>query len=570
MKERMIIWGICCIILIEFLRRFKTQFCFAAQTQKQAKLFNSMHSRVMFYREKEPFLDERNAKELFAKFNRWRSENDFLVDANKQKMMRKFSASQSNGIRHKLKRIKQSLILLFNKLEMADYCVLILYLLLPVVLIGVSKIPAVSTLLTSVSAELLNIRADVYLSQLSLTFITISVMSIFSDGNEIVYWQDLVKKILIEPPARCFRAYFAYSFIYLLGSTISLVFVDVISLAICFAFNVLCLFDLSRIMIDCYYGRNSKKKKLVKEFVDKIELANIAYFEKKKSDKRDKYLELYNAYLTEVADTFDKLYYNTYEAYVEQRYITVKENIPVYGTLLARLNSAVAEEYKLSLLEWYDEHTHDAYRMLVQNYYEEYYKLTMGNEYSATSALNNGIEKDVIDKIMEKLSDDICNIRDRIHYESLVVYRFLVWTCYYARENDFDNLHEYVMGVHNSTDSLSLRENQERIGKNIKKLWRVARSSSDKKNTFEYYKLLQKLASFAAECILMDTDNLLSLPMEWIPWKELEGSYQLREIIAKDVESKMQRLSEERQKTCKKRLEEFLEYCEMAYGINNV
>ena len=63
-----------------------------------------------------------------------------------------------------------------------------------------------------------------------------------------------------------------------------------------------------------------KKKKLVKEFVDKIELANIAYFEKKKSDKRDKYLELYNAYLTEVADTFDKLYYNTYEAYVEQRY----------------------------------------------------------------------------------------------------------------------------------------------------------------------------------------------------------------------------------------------------------
>ena len=53
---------------------------------------------------------------------------------------------------------------------------------------------------------------SLYLTQLSLTFITISVMSVLSDKTATLYWINLVEDNLISPPFTCFYAYVIYSF----------------------------------------------------------------------------------------------------------------------------------------------------------------------------------------------------------------------------------------------------------------------------------------------------------------------------------------------------------------------
>lgn len=105
-----------------------------------------------------------------------------------------------------------------------------------------------------------------YLSQLSFTFITISVMSVLSDSSVVIYWENMVKKKLIEPVWSCFHAYTTYSFATVLfGGIAALIGLPLISLGF-FVVDIFVLMALTFSMIDVYFKHDEKALKLEKEF----------------------------------------------------------------------------------------------------------------------------------------------------------------------------------------------------------------------------------------------------------------------------------------------------------------
>ena len=108
---------------------------------------------------------------------------------------------------------------------------------------------------------------DYYTAQLSLTFISISVMSVLSDKSVIIYWANVSEDRLIRPTFYCFAAYTYYS----IGATVGAglgVFLDNAALFVAFfAADVIVMILLTISMIDVYYGRDTKKKALAKTLV---------------------------------------------------------------------------------------------------------------------------------------------------------------------------------------------------------------------------------------------------------------------------------------------------------------
>ncbi len=110
---------------------------------------------------------------------------------------------------------------------------------------------------------------DFYLTQLSLTFITITVTSSMSDNGNIIYWENIAEKKLISPTWTCFLAYTCYSFITIFFTTFALFFDghNALCFFIFFGINVVVLLLLTMNMVDVYYNRQEKKEKLRKTFV---------------------------------------------------------------------------------------------------------------------------------------------------------------------------------------------------------------------------------------------------------------------------------------------------------------
>jgi len=96
--------------------------------------------------------------------------------------------------------------------------------------------------------------------QLSLTFITISVMSVLSDKSVIVYWENVAEAKLIQPLFGSFASYTYYSISTTVGAGISVIFKKQLAFAVFFAINIIILIFLTLTMVDVYYGRDEKKR----------------------------------------------------------------------------------------------------------------------------------------------------------------------------------------------------------------------------------------------------------------------------------------------------------------------
>lgn len=106
-----------------------------------------------------------------------------------------------------------------------------------------------------------------YLSQLSFTFITISVMSVLSDSSNIIYWENIVDRKLIRPRWRCFYAYTTFSFATVIfGGIAELMGLSVLFMLM-FAFDIVILMALTFSMIDVYFRHGEKAQMLEREFV---------------------------------------------------------------------------------------------------------------------------------------------------------------------------------------------------------------------------------------------------------------------------------------------------------------
>ncbi len=108
---------------------------------------------------------------------------------------------------------------------------------------------------------------EYYTAQLSLTFISISVMSVLSDKSVIIYWANVSEDRLIRPTFSCFAAYTYYSIGATLGSGLGVMLNKPFLFVSFFAVNVGVLILLTVSMIDVYYGRDTKKKKLAQTLV---------------------------------------------------------------------------------------------------------------------------------------------------------------------------------------------------------------------------------------------------------------------------------------------------------------
>lgn len=508
-----------------------------------------------------------------------------LSNAEQQKSLNNSKLNRKINKQRRRKKYRNTMEQFFGKFTWKDIITFLLYMVLPYAVLGVSYIEIFFEVFISFYEIFEKNILDIYLAQLSLTFITISVMSIFSDGNVVIYWQNVVKQMLIEPVGRCFKAYFGYSFVYLLSSTLFLLLGYGRGVVILFLFNILCLFDLSRIMINCYYGQKSKQEKLVKEFIKKIEKANVTYF---KRLKREAEGHIEQNFLEEVIDTFDTFNYYTTEAYNSGKYNTLKENLAVYGTLLARVNSAIIETDQFPLLDWYNEKTYKYYRPVVKNYYTEYFSLILGNGYSNTSTPRSSIEREIIYEIIFNLSNDIHNHIETNSCYELVLYKFLEIVYLAARNEDADNLEKYKVEINNCYDGNWLYKNKKIIGEKFEylknfynedltesvikcmpKIESLSKGVSKDKKLLEIQKLLENkelyrwvlqhdlhdaVAQLMGDVVLFNTEDISCLRFLWFPLKEIKDKDKLFDNVKKYVESKYEKLSPERQDSCKNRL----------------
>lgn len=372
-----------------------------------------------------------------------------------------------------------------------------------------------------------NHEIDLYLAQVSLTFLTISVMSIFSDTNEVVYWKNIVKQMLIEPPARCFKAYFCYSFFALAGATVCIITKYNLGLIIFFFDNIIALFNLTRIMISCYYGQNSKKKSLEKSLIKQIEEVNRLRIIKdalgnEKSNKEYEIIEekfqIQKAKLREVFDDFE---FYTRSAYLNGEYKTVCENLSEYGTLIAHVNDMNLnlcfddKEY----LEWYEKSTKRGYYDFLLNYYKEKNKRIIGE---ITSCASNTIygNNTIIDNILINLC---LHSKEEDFYEyKLLKYFYLLEINSIMRQTDtnkiwsFDEITTYA----NKLEYEDHLFNQEII--EIYFLNSYEECTSNKK----HYKgvdcvLFYLMAKIITLIIVMPKNDISALNVKWLPVNEL-------------------------------------------------
>jgi len=115
-----------------------------------------------------------------------------------------------------------------------------------------------------------------YTAQLSLTFISISVMSVLSDGSVLIYWVNASEDRLIKPTFTSFAAYTYYSIGATVGSGLA-VFAGHAPLFFSFFIaDIIILILLTVSIIDVYFGKEKTKKKLRKNLV-----TDQYYYEKK-------------------------------------------------------------------------------------------------------------------------------------------------------------------------------------------------------------------------------------------------------------------------------------------------
>ena len=162
-----------------------------------------------------------------------------------------------------------------------------------------------------------------YTAQLSLTFISISVMSVLSDKSVVIYWSNVSKDRLIEPTFTCFAAYTYYSIASTICAGLGVALKNSLMFAFFFAVDVLVLILLTLSVTDVYYGRDTKKEKLLK----KLRGIHKNFWERKRLyAKYDEMMLSFAQNITTAAQNSDLLYLQeAYELVVKNPYCFEKQ-----------------------------------------------------------------------------------------------------------------------------------------------------------------------------------------------------------------------------------------------------
>lgn len=103
---------------------------------------------------------------------------------------------------------------------------------------------------------------SLWAAQLSLTFLSISVLSVLSDKDHIIYWKDLVEERLLRPRFRCFAAYTYYSIAVAIVSFVGVIFHCATLFLLAFVINIAILILLTDSILDVYFSKEKHTQKM--------------------------------------------------------------------------------------------------------------------------------------------------------------------------------------------------------------------------------------------------------------------------------------------------------------------
>ena len=106
-----------------------------------------------------------------------------------------------------------------------------------------------------------------HIGQLSLTFVTISVMSVLSDKSVIIYWENIAEAKLVRPLFGSFASCTAYSIACAVGAGISVLLNNALAFVVFLVLNVAALILLTLTMVDVYFNREQKRRRLEEQLL---------------------------------------------------------------------------------------------------------------------------------------------------------------------------------------------------------------------------------------------------------------------------------------------------------------
>lgn len=117
------------------------------------------------------------------------------------------------------------------------------------------------------------------MTQISVTFIVVSLIGVFSSTADKIYWTDIITYQLINPPYTNFIALSAYLFAELSTSLLLVLFNNSL-IVVSFFISMFIMMILSYKMIGAYFGRKTIKEKLKKLYIAEFK-ADHNHIEKK-------------------------------------------------------------------------------------------------------------------------------------------------------------------------------------------------------------------------------------------------------------------------------------------------
>ena len=190
---------------------------------------------------------------------------------------------------------------------------------------------------------------DILMTQISITFIITSLLSVLSSNSIVVFWEDVMARQLIYPKYTNFISLSGYLFASLISSFISLtLFKEYI--VISFILSVIVAGYLSAKTIGIYYGKDEIKKQLKNELKLYHEAASNA-----ESDAEKRWEVKHNEYLNEPMHMPDKncgIKVTTIPiTYEDNEKEAIKKYHSIMDRLIARSIQVIADKNIESILD---------------------------------------------------------------------------------------------------------------------------------------------------------------------------------------------------------------------------
>jgi len=245
---------------------------------------------------------------------------------------------------------------------------------------------------------------NAFFSELSFTFITISLLSIMINSKKVIYWVNIVEEKLVTPLFKNYYAYSIYAFTILVYTFAAALCKKESLVWVYFSFSLLIMIRLSFKVIDVFHNDVAKKRDLQKKYINLI---------KSKSDKesKEKYKkihdELYRKTMIGIRDwNYD---------YVESNFEFYKENIkymPHNNDAIARLVDFVSDktmddvfEILSNYLTVPDEELNDLGLINPKSDFEEMFDYEENLEYDGVTAFAHLIWPSNLHKMFMQCSD---------------------------------------------------------------------------------------------------------------------------------------------------------------------